>query len=392
MNILNLLARDGRSHYISGNLLDHPGLCGVGQKPKVGHGLVTPLGNTIFGTEFPVPGTTTVYDTTETIDLQNAPLHGGVLIKVLILSIDPYMRGRLRAPEIESYLPAFPLGTPLEGYGIGVILRSETAGVEAGAHVRGILAHKEYIIAPDLTALEVIERDPRLHWSAYVGAAGMPGETAFIGWREHSDAKKASPAYTQIDSLLIDWKGEVAYISTGAGPVGSMVIQLAKQDGLKVIASAGSDEKVKFMKEIGADVAFNYKTTGVREVLAKEGPLDIFWDNVGGETLDAALEFSANYARIIECGQISGYNNAGQPVKNTGLIFAKRLHIHGFLVLDLSPKYTAAFRAEFVPKLASGEFKFTEDVTRGLDKVGDVLVAVQKGTNTGKAVVVVADE
>ncbi|KAJ7343059.1 alcohol dehydrogenase [Mycena albidolilacea] len=301
-----------------------------------------------------------------TIDLQNAPLHGGVLIKVLILSMDPYMRGRLRAPEIES----------LEGYGIGVILRSETAGVEAGAHVRGILAHKEYIIASDITALEVIERDPRLHWSAYVGAAGMPGETAFIGWREHSDAKK----------------GEVAYISTGAGPVGSMVIQLAKQDGLKVIASAGSDEKVKFMKEIGADVAFNYKTTDLREVLAKEGPLDIFWDNVGGETLDAALEFSANYARIIECGQISGYNNAGQPVKNTGLIFAKRLHIHGFLVLDLSPKYTAAFRAEFVPKLASGEFKFTEDVTRGLDKVGDVMVAVQKGTNTGKAVVVVADE
>lgn len=83
------------------------------------------------------------------------------------------------------------------------------------------IAHKEYIIAPDLTALEVIERDPRLHWSAYVGAAGMPGETAFIGWREHSDAKKASPAYTQIDPLLMDWKGEVAYISTGAGPVGS---------------------------------------------------------------------------------------------------------------------------------------------------------------------------
>jgi NADPH-dependent curcumin reductase CurA len=90
--------------------------------------------------------------------------------------------------------------------------------------------------------------------------------------------------------------------------------------------------------------------------------------------------------------RIRTYSSNFPATQNTGLIFAKRLHIHGFLVLDLSPKYTAAFRAEFVPRLASGEFKFTEDVTRGLDKVGDVLVAVQKGTNTGKAVVVVADE
>ncbi|KAJ7872490.1 hypothetical protein B0H14DRAFT_2721849 [Mycena olivaceomarginata] len=328
--------------------------------------------------DYPVPGTTTVYDTSETIDLENVPLNGGILIKVLILSVDPYMRGRLRAAEIESYLPAFPLGKPLVGGGIGVVLRSEAAGVEAGAHVRGLLAHQEYVIAPSLAALnlEIIERDPKLHWSVYIGAAGMPGETAFMGWREHSDAKK----------------GEVAYISTGAGPVGSMVIQIAKQDGLKVIASAGSDEKVKFMKEIGADVAFNYKTTDVREVLAKEGPLDIFWDNVGGDQLDAAMEFAAKNARIIECGQISGYNNGPQPMKNPGLIFAKCLHLHGFLVAYLRPKHAAAFHAEFVPRLVSGEFKFTEDVTKGLEKVGDVILAVQKGTNTGKAVVVVAEE
>ncbi|KAJ7777772.1 hypothetical protein B0H14DRAFT_2963414 [Mycena olivaceomarginata] len=327
--------------------------------------------------DYPVPGTTTVYDTSETIDLENVPLNGGILIKVLILSVDPYMRGRLRAAEIESYLPAFPLGKPLVGGGIGVVLRSEAAGVEAGAHVRGLLAHQEYVIAPSLAALnlEIIERDPKLHWSVYIGAAGMPGETAFMGWREHSDAKK----------------GEVAYISTGAGPVGSMVIQIAKQDGLKVIASAGSDEKVKFMKEIGADVAFNYKTTDVREVLAKEGPLDIFWDNVGGDKLDAAMEFAAKNARIIECGQISGDNNGPQPMKNPGLIFAKCLHCTASSSRTCAPS-TLRLRAEFVPRLVSGEFKFTEDVTKGLEKVGDVILAVQKGTNTGKAVVVVAEE
>ncbi|KAJ7482969.1 hypothetical protein B0H11DRAFT_1208640 [Mycena galericulata] len=218
--------------------------------------------------DYPIPGKTIVYDTTQSIDLETVPLKGGILIKVLVLSVDPYMRLRLRAPEIKSYLPAFVLGEPLAGGGIGVVLRSELAGVEAGNHVRGGLLHQEYMIAPDLSKLELIERDPKLNWSAYLGAAGMPAETAFTAWKEYSRAKK----------------GEVAFVSTGAGPVGSIVIQLAKQDGLKVIASAGSEEKVKFMKEIGADVAFNYKTTDTREVLEKEGPIDIYWDNVGGTT------------------------------------------------------------------------------------------------------------
>ncbi|KAJ6542866.1 hypothetical protein B0H19DRAFT_1310902 [Mycena capillaripes] len=233
--------------------------------------------------DYPVPGKTTVYDTTETIDLENVHLNGGVLIKALVLSIDPYMRGRLRAPGIEFYMA---------GGGLGVVLRSEVAGVESGTHVRGMLgsslihtlnhqcslltlrmlAHQEDMIAQNLEMLEVIERDPRLDWSVYIGVAGMPASfplsriirTAFMGWREYSQAKK----------------GEVAFVSTGAGSVGSMIIQIAKQDGLKVIASAGSDEKVKFMKEIGADIAFNYKTMDVRQVLAKEGPIDIYWDNV----------------------------------------------------------------------------------------------------------------
>ncbi|KAJ7810916.1 chaperonin 10-like protein [Mycena olivaceomarginata] len=280
--------------------------------------------------DYPVPGKTVVYDTTETIDLESVPLNGGILIKVLLLSLDPYMRGRLRAPEIESYMPAFPLGQPLTGGGIGVVLRSEDAAVKAGTHVRGWLAHQEYYIAPNLSMLEVIERDPKLDWSVYIGAAGMPGETVFAGWRKYSEAKK----------------GEVAFITTGAGPVGSMVIQIAKQDGVKVIASAGSEEKVKFMKEISADVVFNYKTTDVREVLKKEGPIDMI---------------------------------------------QQRLPAHEGCLL-LRPKNSAAFQTEVVPKLVSGEYKYTEDVSKGLDKVGDVLLAIQKGTNKGKAIVWVADE
>ncbi|KAJ6611738.1 hypothetical protein B0H10DRAFT_2055489 [Mycena sp. CBHHK59/15] len=307
---------------------------------------------------YPVPGETTVYDTTATIDLDNIPLNGGFLIKTLVLSVDPYMRGRMRAPEVKSYSPPFTLGQPLAGGGIGVVLRSELTGVEKGDHVRGVLVHQEYTVAPSLAGLEVFERHPNLPWSVYIGAAGMPGETAYMAWREYSGAKK----------------GEVVFVSAGGGelhPLPIIVIQIAKQDGLKVIASAGSDEKVKFMKEIGADVVFNYKTTDTREILEKEGPIDIYWDNVGGSTLDAAMEFAANHSRFIV-----RYNSGYQPMKNPGLIFSKSMHIHGFIVGNLRAKYTAEFHRE-------GEIKYTEDISRGLDKVGDVILA---------AVVIVADD
>ncbi|KAJ7616640.1 hypothetical protein FB45DRAFT_1008071 [Roridomyces roridus] len=327
-------------------------------------------------TDYPVPGKTTVYDTSASIDLDAVPLNGGILLKVLVLSVDPYMRGRLRETHIESYLPAFQLGEPLNGDGIALVLRSECDGVKAGDHVRGHLPHQEYIIFPDRSALTLIERDPRLSWTTYVGAAGMPGHTAYMAWAEYSKAKK----------------DEVVFVTTGAGPVGSMVIQIAKQQGLKVIASAGSEEKVEFMKSLGADVAFNYKTTDTMQVLKEHGPIDIYWDNVGGDVLDAAMQNAKRFARFIECGMISGYNGGYQPMKHPDLIFGKCLQFHGFLVGYIRPKYIDAFNAEIIPKLAAGELRFTEDVSYGLDKIGDVMLAVQKGTNTGKAVVVVAQE
>ncbi|KAG6841008.1 hypothetical protein C0991_002638 [Blastosporella zonata] len=192
-----------------------------------------------------------------------------------------------------------------------------------------------------------------------VGAAGMPGKTAYYAWNEYSKAKK----------------GEIAFVTAGGGPVGSLVIQLAKLDGLKVIASAGSDEKVAFMKSIGADVAFNYKTTSTAEVLEKEGPIDVYWDNVGGETLDASLVAANTGARFI----------------NLMLVVGKSITIQGFIVGRLEAKYSAEFYATIPAKLASGELKYTEEITEGLEKVGDVILRVQKGENTAKAVIKVAD-
>ncbi|KAG6901822.1 hypothetical protein C0995_007529 [Termitomyces sp. Mi166 len=309
---------------------------------------------------FPVPGETTVYDDSKTIDLDHVALNGGFLLKTLVLSIDPYMRGRMRSADIKSYAEAFTLGEPLIGYGVGVVIRSENAKVQKGDHIYGMLTHEEYSIYKDLEGLTIIMNEYNLPWSAYVGVTGMPGKTAFMAWKEYSRAKK----------------GETAFITAGGGPVGSLVIQLAKSDGLKVIASAGSDEKVKFMEEIGADVAFNYKTTKTSDVLKKEGPIDVYWDNVGGETLEAALDAASVGARFI----------------NLMNVVAKSISMNGFIVFRLEPKYQEEFYNTIPAQVASGRLKYTEEVTKGLDKVGDVILAVQKGQNRAKAVIQVADD
>ncbi|KAF9464077.1 alcohol dehydrogenase [Collybia nuda] len=325
---------------------------------------------------YPEPGKTTIYDTSQTIDIDNAPLNGGVLVKTLVLSVDPYMRGRMRAPEVKSYAPAFILGEPTNGHGVGVVLRSELQGFKKGDHIYGRFAHQEYCILKSTDDIQVIENTHNLPWSAYIGVAGMPGQTAYMAWKEYSKAKK----------------GEIVFVSAGAGPVGSLVAQLAKLDGLKVIASAGSPEKVKFMKDIGVDVAFNYKTENTAEILAKEGPVDVYWDNVGGPTLDAALEAAAVNARFIMCGTISGYNGEPAINKNIHQIFAKSLTLSGFLVGRLIPKYRTEFYDTVPGLVASGEIRYSEDVTKGLNKLGEALLSVQKGSNRGKAVVWVADE
>ncbi|KAJ7758601.1 alcohol dehydrogenase [Mycena metata] len=323
---------------------------------------------------FPVPGETTVYDTTPTIDLDTVSLNGGFLIKTLVLSVDPYFRVAMGGGSH----PGFTLGSPIAGFGVAVVVRSETPGVEVGRHVYGhTILHQEYIVVPELGALQLMERHPNLPWSVYLGAAGMPGQTAYMGWKEYSSAKA----------------GEVVFVTAGAGSVGSMVIQLAKKDGLKVITSAGSEEKVKFLRSLGGDVVFNYKTTDTRMILKKEGPIDIYWDNVGGDILEAALENAAVHARFLQCGSISGYNSGQESSKMFHHINGKALHVHGVIMAHLPlMKYLPEFYTTIPPQLASGELKYTEEVTRGLDKVGDVILSVQKGTNTAKGIVLVAYE
>ena len=179
------------------------------------------------------------------------------------------------------------------------MLRSEDAQVKVGDYVYGIFraypspavshaltspaAFMQYFVRPSLAGFLVLENKEGLPWPAYLGVMGMPGQTAYCAWKEYAHVQP----------------GDVVFVTSAAGPVGSFVVQLAKADGCKVIASAGSDAKCDFVKSIGADVVFNYKKQKTADVLAREGPINIFWDNVGGESLEAALQHAATGARFI---------------------------------------------------------------------------------------------
>ncbi|KAG8738326.1 hypothetical protein FRC10_006997 [Ceratobasidium sp. 414] len=188
--------------------------------------------------------------------------------------------------------------------------------------------------------------------------------------------------------------GETIYVSTGAGPVGSTVVQLTKAAGLKVIASAGSDDKVEYLKSIGVDVAFNYKKARISDVFAKEEPIDIYWNNIGGESLETAIDVCKDFARIVVCGAISAYNG-GTPygIKNASLILTKRLTIQGFIQHELKTQVgkPQVFHEKVTPLVTSGKLKWNEQVYEGLEKVGDAILDVQKGDNIAKPVVKVAD-
>lgn len=351
----------------------------------------------------PVAGEHIVFEPSHSIDLDQVPLNGGFLTKTLMLSPEPFMRERMRDLCIPSYSTHAVLGDPLVSFGLVVVMRSEKEGINPGDHLYGLTTWEAYTVQPyvqgrakydarevpdytfdvDALSLQMVP-DPKgaFPWSRYFTVLGAPGLTAFCGFEGCADAKA----------------GETIYVSSGASAVGIVVIQLAKAKGLKVIASAGADVKVEYMRSLGADVAFNYKTTPIAKVLQEHGPLDLYWDNVGGETVEIAIENSRLRARLIMCGSISEYTVAPEDrygIKNTSMIFKKRLRIEGFLVPDLAPALAPRFYAEMPGLVAAGKVTAKEHITVGLENGPEALVAVLKaGGNeaAGKPVILVANE
>ncbi|MFG2759838.1 NADP-dependent oxidoreductase [Streptomyces wuyuanensis] len=312
----------------------------------------------------------------EDVALREAPVaepgEGRVLVRNLHFSVDPYMRGRMN--DVKSYVPPFQLDQPMEGGAVGEVVASNAEGFAVGDHVLHGLGWREYA---DVEARHAVKVDASVApLSAYLGVLGMPGLTAYAGLFEVASFKE----------------GDAVFVSGAAGAVGSQVGQMARLKGAsRVIGSAGSDEKVKLLvEEYGFDAAFNYKKGPVAEQLKEAAPdgIDVYFDNVGGEHLEAAISSLNVHGRATICGMIAQYN-ATEPTpapRNLALVIGKRLRLQGMLVND-----HRALQGQFVQEvagwLASGELKYDETVVEGIENGFDAFLGLLRGRNTGKMIV-----
>ena len=296
-----------------------------------------------------------------------------VLVRNLFMSVDPYMRGRMN--ERQSYVPPFEIGKVLEGGAVGEVIESRSGEFTVGDIVTSKYGWREaFIAAPK--ELHAVNKDVRPR-SVHLGTLGMTGMTAWAG-------------LTMVEVKA----GDVIYISGAAGAVGNMAGQLAKLRGCRVIGSSGSEEKVKrLLEECGFDAAFNYKTGPVLDQLKLAAPdgIDVYFDNVGGESLEAALSALREHGRIIACGGISGYNEE-KPKPGPSNLFnmtTKRLTMKGLIVGDWINRQSE-FEKEVGARFQAGTLKSLETVVDGLDQAVAAFIGLFDGQNVGKMVVKLA--
>ena len=300
------------------------------------------------------------------------PGEGEVTVENLWMSVDPYMRGRMY--DRPSYVPPFEIGKALQGHAVGRVVASRDPKFAEGALVQSMFGWRERFTAPaaHLQPLETHGAPPQ----AFLGVAGMPGLTGWAGLLKVAQMKE----------------GDVVFVSGAAGAVGQVVCQVAKLKGAaRVVGSAGGADKVAWLREIGCDGVIDYKAEpDLKAALRREAPkgIDVYFDNVGGAHLEAAMDAARPFARFAECGMISQYNDeAPSPgPSNMSLIVGKRLRVQGFIVSDFMADQPE-FAREMAGWIADGYVRWRETVDEGIASAPGAFLKLFSGENVGKMLV-----
>ena len=303
-------------------------------------------------------------------EIELPPLGDGMVrIRNQWLSVDPYMRGRMN--DVKSYVPPFQIDQPMEGGAVGEVVESKAEGFSPGDRVLHMGGWRDEAVLDARTVNKL--PDLGAESQAFLGNLGVTGATAYFGLLDVASAKE----------------GDVVFVSAAAGAVGSAVVQIAKAKGMTVIGSAGGADKCEFVRSLGADHVVDYKAQPVLKGLAAAAPegIDVYFDNVGGDHLDAAFALARMRARFAICGMIEGYNKA-EPASFRFImrVIAMRIRMQGFIVFDFQSRM-GEFYAEMGKLMASGQLKSQETVVDGLEKMPDAFLGLFSGGNVGKMLV-----
>ena len=303
------------------------------------------------------------------------PSEGEALVETIWLSLDPYMRGRMR--EGPSYATPVQIGGVMTGGVVGRVVESRTPDLAVGDIVDGSLGWQEYAVSRPGALRRV---DPDLApISTAVGVLGMPGMTAYFGFLDVCEPEV----------------GDTVVVSAASGAVGQVVGQIGKIMGCRVVGTAGTDEKVDFIvNELGFDAGINYKTEDVDSALAAACPngIDVYFDNVGGFVTDAVMQQTNVHARIAICGQISQYNLPEPELapRSLGLLIQKQAKVEGFLVFNFAHRHDHA-RQRMAQWIRTGQLKYKEDAVDGLENAPEAFIGMMTGENFGKLIVRVGE-
>ena len=306
------------------------------------------------------------------------PKEGELLIRNIWMSVDPYMRGRMRSPEeTKGYINSFQLNKPLDGACVGQIIESKNNEFIVGEYVLGNFGWREYWLSDGKDILKINSKIAPIQ--SYLGVLGMTGLTAYVGLIEIGKLNEGK---------------DTVFISAASGAVGSIASQIAKIKGCHVVGSVGSEEKVEWLlDEAKIDYAFNYKTIGENNIsseLKKACPegIDLYFDNVGGKHLEAAIDNMRTFGRIVLCGMISQYNVTSPSAgpSNLSLAITNRLRLQGFIVRDHYDMLNE-FRSSMTKWISEGKIKWKETIVEGLENAPKAFIGLFKGENFGKTLI-----